>query len=189
MEQFPKKQEKIEVRIEIATEKDWQAYKEIRLEAIKGKDAAMFGGHDKERDKVKPDDEWREDLALHEDRFIILSWVGSRAAGMGRADEIKDKKGVWSMGQGYVRDEFRGENIGKKILAARLAEIKKRGGVKVITAMFHGNERPMHIAGLFGFKKIGTLRQLVRGRDLTPLKLRRMELDLTDPEVIKKIDA
>ncbi|HTE48875.1 MAG TPA: GNAT family N-acetyltransferase [Candidatus Paceibacterota bacterium] len=174
-------QEQLALRIEIATEKDYEAYKKLRIEAVTGSDAQMFGVTPEEVviEQSRSDSEWKESLS-GDDKFIILLWGGTEAIGCVRARMTKEK-GVWSLSSGYIKPGFRGQGIGKKMYAAPLREIKKRGGEKVQIGVNIVNEKSLNIAQIFGFKSVIVTN--VKGRDWN-----EMDLDLTNPEVIKKID-
>lgn len=168
-------QEKLAVRVEIATEKDWEAYKKIRLESINGPDANMFGPKTAAKDRAKSNEEWKSDLITRADHFVVMSWQGSEAIGLSSASERREK-GLWHLGSAYVKPELRG-GLGKKMLALRMREIIRRGGKKVEAGMRPNNEITKHLCGSFGFKKAPP-------EDVWEM----MEADLTDPVVIKKIN-
>lgn len=177
-------QEKLAVRIEIATEKDWKVYKEIRLLALSSKDAEMLGFSygDFFSEKTRDEEEWRRDLSRN-DMFIVLSWSGSDVVGMGHA--VRESPDVWSMTYDYVKESFRKMGIQKRMLAERLREIKKRGGLKVTGIAMTNNTATIRANEFFGFKKTGTISIKVDEESRSAYTL---ELDLTDSEVTKKIN-
>ncbi len=170
---FKSQQEQSDIKMEVAKPENWEAYKELRLLAI-GKTKS---GPDDEQiieEEARSKEEWQKDLS-GENKFLMLSWNGTEAIGMGLAEE-KDEKGVWKMWSGYVKPEFRG-GVGKRMFEARLNEIRRRGGKKVTLYVKSENKRSIHIAESFGFKKMGT----GASKDLYLL-----QLDLTTPrEAIK----
>jgi ribosomal protein S18 acetylase RimI-like enzyme len=169
-------QEKLALKIEIALEKDWESYKNLRLEAINGADKDMFGPKAAARDREKTDEEWQDDLVPQENKFTVLSWAGSLPVGMGAARE-KEETGFWHVGSDYVKPEHRG-GTGRKILAFRLKEIINRGGKKVEAGIKPGNRPSMRLYESIGFNEAG-----VNGG------WQMVEIDLTDPEVISRIDG
>jgi ribosomal protein S18 acetylase RimI-like enzyme len=178
-------QEKPDVRIEIATEKDWEVYRDLRLEAIDSADAEMLGFTPGEREseekkiteKKKTEADWRKDLS-NPDIFISLSLEGADVVGMGSARK-REKEKDWYMGSGYIKKNFRGRGIGEKMFAARLNEIRIRSGEKVTIGVKASNARSIHIAELFGFKKVKSYSSILGFS---------MELkDVNDPVVIDKI--
>jgi len=185
LENQSSKQEKLDIRVEIATEKDWEACRDLRMNAIDSSDAEMLGftsGEEKSekkklQEKIKTEADWKKELSSL-DIFWVLSWEGSQVVGQGLAKKREEQKDWW-MGSGYIKNEedFRGKGIGKKMFAVRLNEIKKRGGEKVRMGVKAANHTSIHIAELFGFKKvvedsddIGFLMELKNVNDLAVIK-------------------
>ena len=172
---FNNKQEKLAIRVELAKPEDWQLCKDLRILAITGEDSEMF---DMTPEKVaeelaKSDQEWKNE-ASSDDMFSVLARNGSEAVGLGRARFFE---GSWRIRNGYVKPEFRNMGIQQKMSALRLREIQKRGGIKAITGIKMDNPISLHNAEKFGFK-------IVEEDD----GWYYLASDLTDPEVIKKID-
>ncbi len=179
---FKSKQERSSVRIEVATPRYWKEFKKLRLEAVTGRDAKMFGVNVNTPEKLaqevgRTDLQWQEELVL-KDKFTILAWAGKEAIGMGRAERF-EKLGVWYMFAGYVRPEFRG-GLGKKIFAKRLKEIIKQGGGIVRMRSKTYNSVSIGLAESFGFSK----KFEDTSDDEVVMELR----DLKSPEVVKKIE-
>ncbi len=175
----PKKENKevLAVKVEIATPENWEAYKKLRLKAVTGEDAEMLNSREVKRDRSKGDDEWKKDLEHNEETFFVLAWNGNEAVGMGKAYNLGE--GVWNLGAGYVEEELRGKGIGKKVWIARIEEIKKRGGIKVVTGIKYKNEKSLRVAESLGFKKVGLIKRIIRTRSLViPVIWQGMELDL-----------
>jgi ribosomal protein S18 acetylase RimI-like enzyme len=145
--------EKLHVETRMAGPEDWEAYKKIRLEAITGEDAGMFGPKGVARDKTKSDQEWQKDLSQSENMFTVLSWNGSEVISLGNARK-KEEKGFWHMGSAYVKPEFRGGN-GRKMLEFIIQEIINRGGSKIEVGVRPDNERSIRLCESLGFKKVG----------------------------------
>lgn len=150
-----KSKETLAVRVEIAKPGDWKAYKELRLLAIAGKDAEMFGVTDKpevlEAEKNKLDKAWEYDISS-DDTFVLLSWQGSEAVGMIRAKEIET--GVWYLTSGYTKENSRGKIFAPSAFKVILKEIKKRGGTKIKIGVKAHNKIMIGIATTLGFKKV-----------------------------------
>ncbi|HUC88431.1 MAG TPA: hypothetical protein VMR49_00150 [Candidatus Paceibacterota bacterium] len=85
--------ERLHLITEIATEKDWEDYKKIRLEAIEKEPMAFYvTKNNKEKEYNKSDEEWKTDLA-NTDAFTALSRNYNVPVGMAQAiQKIKDKK-------------------------------------------------------------------------------------------------
>ncbi len=175
------KQEQLDVRVEIAKPEDWEAYKEIRLMAITGNDAEMFGvTSDPSRvkeEQSRGDIEWKKNLSST-DMFIVLSWINTQVVGMGLARKREEKQD-WYMGHGYVKENFRGMEAGKKMFAKRLDEIRKRGGTRVTIGVKAYNNTSIHIAESFCFTKVDD--------GVSLIGLYMVLEDLNDPKVITRI--
>lgn len=171
-----KKQEKLDIKVELATPNDWQACKDLRIFSITGSDADMYGLTPEEKDEELGKDEaqWRRE-SCGDEMFSVLSWSGPEAIGLSRAKQ--EGEGVWRIRNGYVKPDFRNKGIDQKMFSLRLNEIRRRGGTKVVTGIMIKNKVSVHIAEKFGFK-------IVHSDDIWY----RMELDLSSPEIIKKID-
>ena len=167
------KNEQLDIKVEIATPENWEAYKELMFDAITGDKKEMFRSTPEKVTIVqnKKENEWKADLS-NDNMFIVLSWNGSEAVGMGSARKKDETQGLWNMSHGYVKKDFRNKDIGNKMFKARLDEIIKRGGKKVFLGIEANNENSIHIAEKFGFKKI------IKPED-SPGSGHYMELDLT----------
>ena len=167
-------QEKLAIKVEIATEKDWEAYKQLKLMAITGKDKKMLGissGQIK-REQNRTEKEWRQDF-YGENKVVVLAKNDFEVVGMGLARK-RQEDGTWHMFFGYVRENFRNRGIGQRMFASRLNEIRKRGGKRVTIAVEDKNIISIHLAESFGFKKdVGFFMRLE---------------DVNDPIVVKKIN-
>ncbi|PIR68523.1 hypothetical protein COU49_00580 [Candidatus Nomurabacteria bacterium CG10_big_fil_rev_8_21_14_0_10_35_16] len=150
------RQEKLDLKIEVAGPEDWKIVRDLRVEAITGPDARMFGLTKKGtiQESNRSEQEWRDELS-GDKTFAVLSWSGSNPVGFGRA--ILREDGAWRIRNGYVKNEFRGVGIGEQIFKMRLDEIRRRGGKQVITSIRPDNLGSLHIAEKFGFKPISTI--------------------------------
>lgn len=149
------KNEQLDIKVELATEKDWEVYKELKLLAISGKDKEMMGSTPEQiiKEQAKSEQEWKEDLS-RDDMFIVLAWNGSEGVGMARAMEKDEETELWYIDSLYIKEEkLRNKDIGKKIYTFILEEIKKRGGKKVFLGIRSENASSIHVAESFGFKK------------------------------------
>ena len=136
----------------------------------------MFGAQTAANDRIKSDEEWMDDLLPRNNKFTVLSWVDSDLIALSAAREKKEK-GFWHVGSDYVKPEFRGGGVGKKMLAFRLEEIIKRGGLKVEAGIDSTNQISMGLYESFGFKRANIIDDW-----------QMMEADLTDSEVIRKVN-
>ena len=151
------KNEQLDIKVKLATEKDWEAYKELRLLAITASDKEIMGSTPEQiiEEQARSEQDWKDDLSS-EEMFVVLARNGSEAIGMSLARQKDDITGLWYMGSAYIKegDDFRGKGIGKKMFRTRLDEIKRRGGKKVFLGIKKNNERSIHVAKSFGFIQI-----------------------------------
>ena len=174
-------QEKLDVRIEIAGPKDWEAYKKIILEAINGNDAYMLG---MTPEKVRAlntriDKIWQNALVKDNDRFVLLSWNDSEVVGTINA---KKEEKDWYVGSLYVKQDenFRHKGVGQKMFAACLQEIQNRGGEKITLGVKASNYKSINLVEPFHFKQ---------PEDVSFQEGFYMTLNnVNDPEVIEKIN-
>ena len=149
-------QEKLDVRVEIATEKDWETYKAIHLLAINGKDAEMFGitlgNIEKKREEAENNQKYKEDLENNE-VIVFLLWQGNESIGIIRAKK-REEEGVWYLSYAYVKEDSRGKAFSRKIFSEILNEIKKQGAIKVLMGVKVKNKKMIRLATLLGFKKV-----------------------------------
>jgi|GEM_PF-2897616 len=179
-------QEQLALRVEVATPRDWQAYKKIRLHAIRT-DAEMLGisMRDARGEVMRGDEEWKRILARPDYHLVVLSWNGNEPVGMGVAVNngifyYPNDKNTWELGSDYVRKEFRGQNLQRKMIAFRLKEIINQGGTKVLFHVLANNRWSIPNAEHFGFSK---MKERLGDKDYF------MQLDLTDPLLKEKINA
>ena len=173
MDQDPfKKKEVLNIKIEKATVKDWEAYKKLRLEAIEGPDREMFGSTLEliQKEQARTEEEWKTDLSSG-DMFVFLVRNNADPIGFGIVTK-ESEVGAWRLRSGYMQKDFRSreERIGKQLFEARLNQVKKMGATKARLAVKAHNATSIHIAESFGFKKVE--------KDASPRGF-FMELDLT----------
>jgi len=142
--------------VELATEKDWKTYKELKLLSISGNDKEMMGSTPEQiiELQTRSEQDWKKDLSSQE-MFVVLSRKGSNAIGMAHAIKKDEDTGLWHIDSLYVKEEnLRNKGVGKNIYTAILEEIIKRGGKKVFLGIKSNNPASIHLAESFGFKKI-----------------------------------
>lgn len=123
--------ERLHLTTEIATEKDWEDYKKIRLEAIEKEPMAFYATkNSKEKEYNRSDEEWKSDLA-NTDAFVTLSKNNSVPVGMVQAISKIENKTQWHIRGVYLNKNFRGGGYGREMMNLILNEIKRRGGKKV----------------------------------------------------------
>ncbi|UUZ79904.1 N-acetyltransferase family protein [Paenibacillus sp. P26] len=60
----------------------------------------------------------------------------------------------------YIRDGYRGQGLGKKLMERILEEGKKAGPHTVLSRIVEGNDSSIHLHRLYGFDLVGTMRQV-----------------------------
>ncbi|MBU0998936.1 GNAT family N-acetyltransferase [Patescibacteria group bacterium] len=181
-----KNQEKLNVKIRMAKPEDWKELRDFRLEIINN-DGKKMGVQDDEIPEIKnrTDQDWKNIFLEKENQFtVVLVSTDSKIIGIGRADRWEK---AWYLGYLFVRKEFRGIGLSSKITAARLNEIRSRGGKEVWTFIKEGNTESLRNARSFGFEKDNTfLPEESQGLDKDICKM--ILINVNDPKVVKKID-
>jgi phosphinothricin acetyltransferase len=60
----------------------------------------------------------------------------------------------------YVKSEFRGKGIGKKLISGILSAGKDCGLHTVLSRIVEGNDASIHLHNVLGFKNVGTMREV-----------------------------
>lgn len=140
--------------IKLAPE-DWEKYKKIRLEAFQ-KDSLAFGTSHEEGLKKK-DEEWKATLKK-DGRYLFFAKVDDEIVGMVAAyqeegERVHHVAYVWGV---YVRETFRGQGIGKKLMEALLDELEKNNVVKANLNVNTAQANAVKLYESLGFQIIGT---------------------------------
>lgn len=176
---FKNNQEKFVPKVELATPEDAEDCKRLRLMQISGEDSKMFGVITEEilkyeKDKTKED--WQKDIS-GDKIFFALSKNGSHSVGLGRA--IEEGEGIWRMGWAYTEKDFRGKGFGRKNSILRLKELLNRNAKQVKVYVLKDNETSINLQKSLGFKII---------EEYPDDNVYLLSMDLTNPDVIKKIN-
>ena len=161
-------EEQLVIRVEIATEKDWEAYKKIRLSALEHnayESAPKKLAKRLEEERHKSPEKWQKDLRTM-NSIVILAWNGSEPVGMARA--VRHSKEWWNLQQAYVKEEFQ-EGAGKKIWGigrrmfdGRLDAIERRGGSWVTLLVLKNKEDLIRKYERRGFKVVKAIPAMVK---------------------------
>jgi L-amino acid N-acyltransferase YncA len=60
----------------------------------------------------------------------------------------------------YVKSEFRGKGIGKKLIYSVLSAGKDCGLHTVLSRIVEGNDASIHLHNVLGFNNVGTMREV-----------------------------
>lgn len=131
-----KNKEQSGIKIELATPRDWQAYKSIWLDALEKSPEAFQSRLEKFKDRA--DEDWQADLK-NDRRLFVFAKTDSMENGIQSiASAINEQTGTWLVSRVYTRPDFRGQNLSEKVLKLVLEEVKKRGGIKARLTVRNG---------------------------------------------------
>jgi RimJ/RimL family protein N-acetyltransferase len=119
------------VEIRRLTEQDWQAYRDIRLEALQMAPEAF--GADYEEARRRPEADWVNRVPVG-DSFVLGAFVDGRIVGMAgfnreRAAKTRHKGSVWGV---YVSPTVRGTGAGRRLMAELLVQARQQEGLEQI---------------------------------------------------------
>jgi phosphinothricin acetyltransferase len=104
----------------------------------------------------------------HEGKYPVLvaEWGGT-FAGWGSLSPWSDRIGYSRTVElsFYVREEFRGKGIGKKLMEALLAEGARYGFHSILSRITSDNQVSLGIHRIFGFREVGVLKDVGRKFD------------------------
>jgi ribosomal protein S18 acetylase RimI-like enzyme len=130
------KDPKIEIAVPII---DWEAYRNIRLDALT-KYPEAFGSTLKEA-MTKTNQEWMAELS-NDKRFTVLAKIDSSMFGAKSIASAKDKgEGIWHIIGVYTRPNFLRRGIAEKVVTKVLEEIKRRGGNTATLNVMRGEKQ------------------------------------------------
>lgn len=144
---------------------EWQAYKKLRLEALQK--VPMAFGASYEESAARPDDEWKGKLENKKSYIFVArdgeDYIGMAAAFQEQGGKIKHIGYVWGV---YVRDSYRGQKIGKKLMQAVLDELKNNSEIKKVNLNVNVNQlAAIKLYESLGFQIAGTLHKELKIAD------------------------
>ncbi len=139
--------------------KDWQKYRDLRLESLKDSPTAFAGSHEDE--SPAPDKKWKEKLqnALTEETdFILFAKSGNNLVGMAsasRSQKVKVRHTATIYGV-YVNPQFRSQGLGTKLLKSLINKLKERPEiVKIKISVVTENSGALRLYQKLGFSTVG----------------------------------
>lgn len=140
----------MKIEIKKLNSDDWQIYKELRLQMLTEEPQAY--SQTLEELSKRSDKEWK-DKTETDNMSIIVAWVDEKLAGMsGLFYEEKDVVSIWGV---FVRKEFRGIGLGKRLMEEIEKEIKKDKGVKKIQISVTSSQiTALELYKRLGFKEV-----------------------------------
>jgi len=141
------------------TPADWEKYKILRLEALFNDPEAFGESHAKASERT--DEEWQEKMQDQTDYMFVArdgeDYVGMAAAYQEKGEKMSHIAYVWGV---YLREAYRGQGLGKKLMQAVLEEVEKNPAIKKIN--LNVNTKQIAATKMYeslGFQIAGTLHQ------------------------------
>lgn len=138
----------------------WQEYRALRLQSLQ-QDPTAFGSS-YEESRLLPDTEWQKRLEVAQrktETIILFAEVDGRLVGMMGAALLQPKKiaHIASIFGVYVEASMRGKGIGRRLMAALLAELDRKPQIEKLTLGVNTqNKVALSLYQKFGFEIIGT---------------------------------
>lgn len=136
-------------------DKMWKEYKNLRLDALKT-DPIAFGSSYEEEIKL-PMKAWRKRI-----KNVIFAFSSDKPIGMityvfknkSKTRHIANIFGV------YVKQEFRGQGIGEKLIESAISSIKKNKNIIKINLNVNAKQKAaVRLYEKYGFKSVGLLKK------------------------------
>ena len=140
---------------------DAEAITEIYNEAI----LATTATFDTEAKEVAERIEW---LKLHDDRHpVLVALSENKIAGWSALSRWSERRAYDDTAETsfYVRSDFRGRGIGRKLKEATIEEARRLGFHTLIARVAEGSEESLHLNASMGFIHVGTLKEVGRKFD------------------------
>ena len=138
------------VSIKKLDESDWKVYKDLRLQMLSEEPQAYsqtFGEVSK-----RSDDEWREKTISGNMAALIISIDGVPVGMNGLYYENTDTVSIWGM---FIKKEFRGMGLSRKLMEAIEEEIRKDTIVKKIQVFVSSSQVSAHkLYESMGYKEV-----------------------------------
>ncbi len=135
--------------------KRWREYKDLRLEALK-KEPMAFNRSYEEAVKTTSK-EWKKRLSKNPDPFLFVL-VENKPIGLLQIvyEKPKKLKHVAWISQFYLKRDYRGKGIGKKLLEEAINIIKNNKKTKVLrVGVYESQQSAIRLYKKLGFKIIG----------------------------------
>jgi len=134
---------------------DWQIYRDLRLEALR-LNAGVYGSS-YEREKLRSDEAWKEDLSGQSSAFFGL-FYGDVLIGSGGIFMQDSASKTGMLIGGYIREAYRGQGFSRLIYEARIEWAKQSGLFdRIVVGHREGNEASRRANQAFGFQLIGEI--------------------------------
>jgi ribosomal protein S18 acetylase RimI-like enzyme len=136
---------------------DWEEYKKLRLEALQS-DPESFGDSYEESSRLH-DEEWKKELENPKSHMLVAKEGDSIFAMVAayQEDNVKMQHMAYIWGV-YVRKEYRGQGIGKKLMEKALEELVKNKEIEKVDLNVNTSQlSAVRLYEKLGFVVAGTL--------------------------------
>ncbi len=133
----------------------WQQYKELRLEALKNEPQAMLTAYEKAKDYS--DEEWQSRLEKSSQNIYFAEKENSLAGMTGiKFGEMPKSEHVVTIWGVYVKPEYRGLGVAKKMLQTIMAELDANPKVVKVSLGVVASQIPAYnLYKSLGFREVG----------------------------------
>jgi RimJ/RimL family protein N-acetyltransferase len=143
------------ITIEKLLEDRWQDCRDLRLEALQKEPLAFSSSYEEEQ--ATPENIWRQ--RIKNNLFVMADGKPVGIAGFFRNTHKKTSH-VCEMYGVYLREEYRKQGIGKRLIEAVLAEMQNLKGVTILEVGVNPTQKAAkHLYQKYGFKTVGHFRK------------------------------
>ncbi len=137
----------------------WLEYKKLRLEAVQDSPQSFLATV--EETEAETDAEWQDKI---KNMLFAVNEAGELVGMVGVYSDRKVKlKHIANIVSVYVKPDYRGQGIGKKLLEAALTSAKANPEIaKIQLGVITTQDAARHLYKSLGFKKVGELKRAVK---------------------------
>lgn len=139
--------------IRVLTVKDWEQFKQIRLQALQTDPQAFFVTYEKELGIS--DEEWKNKLQK-QTHVYVGAFEGERAIGLAGAFTM-DIPQEWILISMYVDSEFRGQDIGGQLIHVIEDMVKEKGATRLSLLVNEHMTSAVRLYEKIGFEIVETV--------------------------------
>jgi len=102
-------------------------------------------------------------FAQHGDAYpVMVAEIGGVIAGWSALNRYSDRLAYARTSElsMYIREDYRGRGIGRRLLEVMLREGKQAGLHTVLSRIEESNEASLHLHRAYGFETVGTMREV-----------------------------
>lgn len=146
------------IKIRNAADVGWEAYRDLRLQALREEPHAFGSQHSQELKTSS--NEWKERLEKYKQadgNWMIFASDGSKSIGMVGAWQSEDdrKNKTVNLMATFVDQSYRGKGVSKLLMNALIGQLKKSGIKKIKLEVSIKQEAAVQLYSNFGFKIVG----------------------------------